>query len=458
MIVSPRLPHSQRWLRRRLARAHVPYGGFAAEADIGRSGADRGVSGRGGAIKKLCFFRLIYETKRRRGGSFALPLKPVVRVSPKPKGGTLGRGGGALRLESTCSVQTLPTMPGGAISCTQALPVNLQNMFGAKPATIVPIMPEKRKMPPYTGIAGFVQFFAPSADDDYQPTPFEPPTERRKRNTKKRKTEHDAKLAAEIEAYKPHENDDATKDAFKSLFVGRLSYEVDQRALKKAMERFGKVKKLRLVTEKESGKPRGYAFVEFEDEADMKRAYKQADGMKLEDKRIVVDVERGRTVKNWKPRRLGGGLGGTRIGKKSENRTYSGRDAGSSGGSSASGGGYGGSSSSYGGGGSSSLRGSPREYDRRASSGAGRSGGGSERPRESGGDRDRRQSGGERERERSRRDDRGSERPRDRDRERDRRDRDRERDRDRDRGSERPRDRDRERDRRDKDRSDKDRK
>lgn len=54
MIVSPRLPHSQRCLRRRLARAHVPYGGFAAEADIGRSGADRGVSGRGGAIKKLC--------------------------------------------------------------------------------------------------------------------------------------------------------------------------------------------------------------------------------------------------------------------------------------------------------------------------------------------------------------------------------------------------------------------
>ena len=34
-------------------------------------------------------------------------------------------------------------------------------------------------------------------------------------------------------------------------------------------------------------------------------AYKYADGKKIDGKRIVVDVERGRTVKSWKPRRLG---------------------------------------------------------------------------------------------------------------------------------------------------------
>ena len=34
-------------------------------------------------------------------------------------------------------------------------------------------------------------------------------------------------------------------------------------------------------------------------------AYKHADGKKIDARRIVVDVERGRTVKNWKPRRLG---------------------------------------------------------------------------------------------------------------------------------------------------------
>ena len=34
-------------------------------------------------------------------------------------------------------------------------------------------------------------------------------------------------------------------------------------------------------------------------------AYKYADGKKIDNKRVVVDVERGRTVKSWKPRRLG---------------------------------------------------------------------------------------------------------------------------------------------------------
>ena len=34
-------------------------------------------------------------------------------------------------------------------------------------------------------------------------------------------------------------------------------------------------------------------------------AYKHADGKKIDGKRVVVDVERGRTVKSWNPRRLG---------------------------------------------------------------------------------------------------------------------------------------------------------
>jgi U1 small nuclear ribonucleoprotein len=72
-------------------------------------------------------------------------------------------------------------------------------------------------------------------------------------------------------------------------------------------------------------KPRGYAFIEFKHEEDMKIAFKDADGMKIDGRRIVVDCERGRTVKGWKPRRLGGGLGGTRIGGRDVNQRFSGR-------------------------------------------------------------------------------------------------------------------------------------
>ena len=54
-------------------------------------------------------------------------------------------------------------------------------------------------------------------------------------------------------------------------------------------------------------------------------AFKQADGKKIDGRRVLVDVERGRTVNGWLPRRLGGGLGGTRKGGKEVNQTWSGR-------------------------------------------------------------------------------------------------------------------------------------
>nr|XP_012315889.1 U1 small nuclear ribonucleoprotein 70 kDa isoform X4 [Aotus nancymaae] len=55
-------------------------------------------------------------------------------------------------------------------------------------------------------------------------------------------------------------------------------------------------------------------------------AYKHADGKKIDGRRVLVDVERGRTVKGWRPRRLGGGLGGTRRGGADVNIRHSGRD------------------------------------------------------------------------------------------------------------------------------------
>ncbi|KAI7985412.1 U1 small nuclear ribonucleoprotein 70 kDa [Camellia lanceoleosa] len=85
---------------------------------------------------------------------------------------------------------------------------------------------------------------------------------------------------------------------------------------------FGKV---RLVTDKESNKPSGYVFIEYMHTRDMKAAYKQADGKKLDNRRVLVDVERGKTVPNWRPRRLGGGLGTIRVGREDVNQKYSGR-------------------------------------------------------------------------------------------------------------------------------------
>ncbi len=42
-------------------------------------------------------------------------------------------------------------------------------------------------------------------------------------------------------------------------------------------------------------------------------ALEEADGMRIDGRKIFVDVERGRTVDGWRPRRLGGGAGTRRL-------------------------------------------------------------------------------------------------------------------------------------------------
>jgi U1 small nuclear ribonucleoprotein 70kDa len=128
-----------------------------------------------------------------------------------------------------------------------------------------------------------------------------------------------------VEAWDPAQNPKLKGDPFKTLFVSRLDYETNEEFLNQTFSRYGPIKTVSLVRHALTGTPRGYAFIEFEHERDMRAAFKDADGMKLQGRRIVVDCERGRTVKSWKPRRFGGGLGGTRLGGVHENVTSSGR-------------------------------------------------------------------------------------------------------------------------------------
>jgi U1 small nuclear ribonucleoprotein len=121
---------------------------------------------------------------------------------------------------------------------------------------------------------------------------------------------------------------EAPAAAAQTIFVGRLSYDVSESKLRREFDAYGPIKSLRLVHDSVTDKPRGYAFVEYHSQHDMKTAYKAGDAKKLEGRRCVVDVERGRTVPGWRPRRLGGGLGGTRLGGKLANVVLSGRDAG----------------------------------------------------------------------------------------------------------------------------------
>ncbi|KAJ3183250.1 hypothetical protein HDU85_002276 [Gaertneriomyces sp. JEL0708] len=197
---------------------------------------------------------------------------------------------------------------------TSQLPPNLQKLFIPRPPLkyLPPVDKDHvdRKGPRLSGLAEFLER-CQGHDLDYVPTP----TLAEVRKRKKEEREKRAKQAIEegTTQWDPNSDEHIHSDPYKTLFIGRLSYESTEKDLLKAFEAFGPIKTLRIVTTPE-GKSRGYAFIEYEREKDMKAAYKEADGMKINDRRVLVDVERGRTVKGWKPRRLGGGLGvGVRV-------------------------------------------------------------------------------------------------------------------------------------------------
>ena len=168
-------------------------------------------------------------------------------------------------------------------------------------------------------MADYMKLFESTAEGPprkVQPTP----QELKKAKQIKRQKEHQAELEPKIEAYRKEQRDCGGEykgmNCYHTLFIGRLAYEVTERKLLREMEAFGPIKDIKIVKTKDDKdgeeKSCGYAFVEYEHEEDMKRAYRAADGMRIEGREIVADVERGHTVPTWLPRRLGGGLGGTR--------------------------------------------------------------------------------------------------------------------------------------------------
>jgi len=334
---------------------------------------------------------------------------------------------------------------------TQHLPPNLLALFQARPP--IPYIPpiEKPKLPTYSGVSQYLSQFEDPANVDYSKLrKVENKQARKERKRKERLTAEEEKISKQLKIYDSQKNPKATGDAYKTLFVARASYDTSESKIKREFEEYGPIKKIRLIHDSKTGKPRGYAFIEFEKEKDMRNAYKLADGKKIDGRRVLVDVERGRTVKGWRPRRFGGGLGGTRAGGDDVNTKFSGREPPSA----------------------LTSIGSPKdkdlkdELDREKERERDNKDLGKERDRDR--DRDRERERGEREyrdrdrnKERDRDDKDHRDRDRDKDRERDRGDRDKDRDRShrdrRDRDKDRERDRDRDHRDRDRDREYKDR-
>lgn len=212
---------------------------------------------------------------------------------------------------------------------TQFLPPNLLALFA--PRDPIPYLPPPDKLPHekknrgYEGVCRYLNLFEDPKDTP-PPTRVETREEKLERRRRERAEQVAYKLEQEIAVWDPHNIPVATGDPFKTLFVARINYDSSESKLRREFEVYGPIKKIVVSHNAINGKPRGYAFIEYEHERDMHSAYKHADGKKIDGRRVLVDVERARTVKGWLPRRLGGGLGGTRRGGPDVNIKHSGRE------------------------------------------------------------------------------------------------------------------------------------
>jgi RNA recognition motif-containing protein len=98
------------------------------------------------------------------------------------------------------------------------------------------------------------------------------------------------------------------------LYIGNLPFSATEDELRELFGRHGAVKSVNVVSDRETGRPRGFAFVEFEDASSAEAAMRALDGSNLGGRTIRVNEaqERGRGGPGGGGGRGGGGGGGYR--------------------------------------------------------------------------------------------------------------------------------------------------
>lgn len=75
----------------------------------------------------------------------------------------------------------------------------------------------------------------------------------------------------------------------KKLFVGSLPWSVSDESLKTAFESFGSVLSAKVVTDRQTGRSRGFGFVEMENESEASEAIKSLNGSEMNGRTIIVN-------------------------------------------------------------------------------------------------------------------------------------------------------------------------
>ncbi len=90
----------------------------------------------------------------------------------------------------------------------------------------------------------------------------------------------------------------------KKLYVGNLSYSVNDSSLQQAFSEFGSVQSAKVMTDRDSGRSKGFGFVEMSSDAEAQAAISGMNGQNFDGRDAVVNEAR-----PMEPRTGGGGGG-----------------------------------------------------------------------------------------------------------------------------------------------------
>ncbi len=91
------------------------------------------------------------------------------------------------------------------------------------------------------------------------------------------------------------------------IYVGNLSYGSTDGDIESYFQQFGSIKDVKVITDRDTGRSKGFAFVTFEDPKSAKEAVEGADGKDLNGRNLKVSIAR-----EQQGRTGGGGRGGDR--------------------------------------------------------------------------------------------------------------------------------------------------
>ena len=101
-----------------------------------------------------------------------------------------------------------------------------------------------------------------------------------------------------------------------NIYVGNLSYEVTEEDLKEAFEVFGEVETVKVLKDYDTGRSKGFGFVEMSNNADAQSAINGLNDKELKGRTLKVNTARPRTENRGGRGRSGGRRGGRQGGMK----------------------------------------------------------------------------------------------------------------------------------------------